>query len=443
MADATQKAKKPARAAGIWSSRKVMKDTSSSTALDESPAAAKKLSSEELEMLAAEKEVRENMRQRERWRKAAASAMAVAAAEAAAAKLDKLLIESSPEKKASLAAALAAKTGVGVVKAPIRREAPLRKPKVIVRVRPLAQSGGHSNEGEPVSKRLASWANGAVVLEDEIGTDHGSVTGIRSQTYTFAQEVLGPDAQQEAVNRAAAADLVKAVCTDGFNGLLFAYGQTGARAQSPASPEPLLSSPRSLPPPHAIFPRYIPTRVLRTTGTGKTHTIFGPQQSWRSIGHEDAGVLPRALAAMLDTITSKADSTSAILTASAMEFYMSSCLDLLEEGVVDGANGSVSSSDGAAGGASGGGGTAACHIGSDHTPIGLMSVPIDSEQACLAFMSRVRERRHTRATLMNAASDGHHGSSRSHCTTILTLRQLDRASGAVRTTKLHIIVCRL
>ena len=146
---------------------------------------------------------------------------------------------------------------------------------------------------------------------------------------------------------------------------------------------------------------------------------------------------------MLDTITSKADSTSAILTASAMEFYMSSCLDLLEEGVVDGANGSVSSSNGAAGGASGGGGTAACHIGSDHTPIGLMSVPIDSEQACLAFMSRVRERRHTRATLMNAASDGHHGSSRSHCAMILTLRQLDRASGNVRTTNLHVIVRRL
>ncbi len=38
-------------------------------------------------------------------------------------------------------------------------------------------------------------------------------------------------------------------------------------------------------------------------------------------------------------------------------FYMSSCLDLLDEG-------------------------AACTIGLDHRPLGLSSVAIDSEQAC-------------------------------------------------------------
>jgi hypothetical protein len=83
--------------------------------------------------------------------------------------------------------------------------------------------------------------------------------------------------------------------------------------------------------------------------------------------------------------------------------------------------------------------SAACAIGTDHRPLGLVSVPIENEEACLAFMRRVRERRQTRATLMNAASDGHDGSSRSHCSLILTLRQLDRASGAVLTTELHII----
>lgn len=245
-----------------------------------------------------------------------------------------------------------------------------------MRVRPLAQSGGHSNDGAPVSKRLASWDNGCVVLEDEVGLDSGSLTGVRSQKYSFAETVLGPDAKQVEVHNAAADDLVRAVCIDGFNGLLFAYGQTG---------------------------------------TGKTHTIFGPMASWKSIRHEESGILPRAVAAMLDTMRSREASTSSVLTASCLEFYMSSCLDLLDDA------------------------SAPCLIGPNHRPLGLLSVPIDNEQACVDFMARVRERRHTRATLMNAASDGHDGSSRSHCAMILTLRQLDRASATVLTTELHIM----
>lgn len=261
-------------------------------------------------------------------------------------------------------------------KSAIKRDAPLRRPKVVARVRPLAQSGGHSNDGQPVSKRLASWEHNTIVLEDEASLGTGSSTAaVRSQAYNFAQPVLGPDAQQSEVHAAAAADLVKAVCNDGFNGLLFAYGQTG---------------------------------------TGKTHTIMGPESSWKSLRHAESGILPRAVAAILDTMRSRESSTSSVLTASAMEFYMSSCLDLLDDG-------------------------AACIIGPDHRPLGLVSTPIDSEQACVGFMATVRERRHTRATLMNAASDGHDGSSRSHCAMILTLRQLDRASGAVLTTELHVI----
>jgi hypothetical protein len=131
-------------------------------------------------------------------------------------------------------------------KAPIKRAVPLRRPKVVVRVRPLAESGGHSNVGAPVSKCLTSWADGKIVLED-VGVDHGNGTGIRSQEYSFADTVLGPDAKQIEVHKAATDGLVKAVCDEGFNGLLFAYGQTG---------------------------------------TGKTHTIFGPESSWTSLRHE-------------------------------------------------------------------------------------------------------------------------------------------------------------
>jgi len=81
-----------------------------------------------------------------------------------------------------------------------------------------------------------------------------------------------------------------------------------------------------------------------------------------------------------------------------------------------------------------------CAIGADHKPVGLVQMPIECEGACVAFMQTVRERRHTRATYMNgAAPDGHEGSSRSHCAVVLTLRQLERASGAVVTTELHIM----
>lgn len=100
-----------------------------------------------------------------------------------------------------------------IAKTPIRREVPLRKPKVVVRIRPLASSGGHSNEGEPVSKRLASYGNGKIVLEDEMGVDYGGARAAHARTteYTFAQAILGPESRQAEVHEAAAAELVQAV----------------------------------------------------------------------------------------------------------------------------------------------------------------------------------------------------------------------------------------
>jgi hypothetical protein len=179
-----------------------------------------------------------------------------------------------------------------IAKTPIRREVPLRKPKVVVRIRPLASSGGHSNEGEPVSKRLASYGNGKIVLEDEMGVDYGGARAAHARTteYTFAQAILGPESRQAEVHEAAAAELVQAVCADGLNGgegynaLLFAYGQTG---------------------------------------TGKTHTIFGPEPSWTSLRHEQSGILPRAVASILDTMRARAGRISSVLSCSALEFYMS------------------------------------------------------------------------------------------------------------------------
>ena len=252
---------------------------------------------------------------------------------------------------------------------------PLRRPNVVVRVRPLAESGGHADQGKAHPKRLASWDDGTIVLEETMGVNSGCGTGIRNQSFTFAKDVLGTTAKQPQVYDAVAAKLVRSVCCDGFNGLLFAYGQTG---------------------------------------TGKTHTIFGPQPSWGSMRHEDCGILPRAVSDIFEQMRGSVKTISYTLTASALEFYMTGCLDLLDDGKP-------------------------CVIGTDHKPLGLASMPIESEEACLRFMKRVREKRHARSTRMNAASDGHEGSSRSHCSVILTLRQLTRSSASVLTTELHVM----
>ena len=261
---------------------------------------------------------------------------------------------------------------------------PLRRPNIVVRVRPLATTGGHSDEGigdslTEVCKELASWDNGAIVMEETRKSSSawgGSHTTKRAQTFTFPKHILGIEAKQDEVYDAVAAKLVRAVCCDGFNGLVFAYGQTG---------------------------------------TGKTHTIFGPERSWRSVRGEDCGILPRAVCAIFEEMRARADTTSFTLTASALEFYMTGCLDLLDEG-------------------------ARCHIGADHKPLGLVAHPIEDDSACLRFMAQVREKRHARGTMMNAAGEGGTGgSSRSHCSVILTLRQLERKSGTVRTTELHIM----
>ena len=147
---------------------------------------------------------------------------------------------------------------------------------------------------------------------DDLGT--GRTTGSsRPQVFTFAKEILGTDATQASVYVAAAGSLVKSFANDGFNVLLFAYGQTG---------------------------------------TGKTHTIFGHETSWQDIAHEQAGLFPRAVASIFEELGSRSDTTAFVLTASAMEFYMCQCTDLLDD-------------------------NRPCLIGDDHAPLGLCSVPID------------------------------------------------------------------
>ena len=116
----------------------------------------------------------------------------------------------------------------------------MRRPNVVVRVRPLAETGGHSYERGGVNQRLAAWGDDVIIIEDAVGTNHGIETGIRSESFTFTKDILGPKARQSEVYDAVAANLIPSLCSEGFSAFVFAYGQTG---------------------------------------TGKTHTIFGPLSS--------------------------------------------------------------------------------------------------------------------------------------------------------------------
>ena len=69
-------------------------------------------------------------------------------------------------------------------------------------------------------KRLAAWQDGVVTLEDRHGPEN----------YTFPEAILDTDATQEAVYAQAGERLVQSFCAplgEAYNGLLFAYGQTG------------------------------------------------------------------------------------------------------------------------------------------------------------------------------------------------------------------------
>ncbi|CAD7930257.1 unnamed protein product [Amoebophrya sp. A25] len=140
------------------------------------------------------------------------------------------------------------------------------------------------------------------------------------------------------------------------------------------------------------------------TGTGKTHTIFGPAHSRSDINHEDAGIFPRAVSKVLAFMKGR----KAVLCASAMEFYMCQCTDLMDD-------------------------NAPCVIDENHMPVGLKAVEISSKKDSVEFMANARNLRHTMSTLMNQAiikktgEADHEGSSRRNCSLILlTLATNDR-----------------
>ena len=249
---------------------------------------------------------------------------------------------------------------------------PLLRPNIHVRVRPFADEGGHCKNGERVYKELYDYGEKGVKLKDS----HGITT------YKFCKSCLGPDSKQEQVYENVASQCVSDfIKMNGYNILLFAYGQTG---------------------------------------TGKTYTIFGPEPSWNSPGdHELSGIFPRAIAQIffeMSSNQSNPNNDTFVLTASAMEFYMFDAFDLLDK-----CNSRIKLDP------------------DTGLPVGASVIEIKNPKDCIPFMKTIRETRATASTRMNSSYVGHSGSSRSHATIILTLRRRDKISDRVRTTHLSVV----
>lgn len=144
--------------------------------------------------------------------------------------------------------------------------------------------------GETVYKRLHSWSEEAktgskarVTLED----GHGQTN------YEFPEKVFGPQASQDELFEQVAQPLLEKFLDeqDPQSVFLFAYGQTG---------------------------------------TGKTHTIMGPEESWDTIRHEKWGLFPRIVDQALTTMQNRDSTHAYTFHVSAVEFYFCQGFDLLD-----------------------------------------------------------------------------------------------------------------
>jgi len=220
---------------------------------------------------------------------------------------------------------------------------------VYCRIRPIGKDG--HGMGEEVEKKLDGWTEKSVFVKDR----H------KRLEYKFPNQVLPPEASQEDTYRVVMHQAVDAWLVNATNVMLFAYGQTG---------------------------------------TGKTHTMFGPRESLSSDKpHDDWGLFPRAAHKALTTMETfykaYADTgakMSAQLRASAIEFYLGEMYDLLN-------------------------GKTPLAWMPDGAPVGKHSVEIKKVSDLAPFLDTVAANRTMSGTKMNS------GSSRSHCALILTLAE--------------------
>ena len=194
--------------------------------------------------------------------------------------------------------------------------------------------------------------------------------------YTFPTKVISPEASQEESYKSLLPPLMEkflkpplsddSKVNNAYNILLFAYGQTG---------------------------------------TGKTHSIFGPKTSLSQTENQsDWGIFPVTVSKILDYMaTVKHEGIECILTVGALDFYVGTCVDLMNNREL-------------------------VEVDEKRTPLGYKELQLSFLEELLSFLETILKARKSFGTRMNEASqeDDHDGSSRSHCALILTLRQVNK-----------------
>jgi len=234
---------------------------------------------------------------------------------------------------------------------------------LFLRIRPIDTTGasaGHSI-GEATAFKLDGWDESSVQMTDSARNTH---------VFDYATHVLAPEATQQQAYDAMMPSLIDAWLNQRNNLMVLAYGQTG---------------------------------------TGKTHTMFGPKESLASdFLHPDWGVLPRTMHACFEHIASTQGRSRCIVTASALEFYMGIGFDLLND-------------------------HAMIEVDPDGNANGHTMRVVENMQDFANFIEDLETNRTTAATKMNSSS------SRSHCCMLLTLFQLDTASREYAVTRFNLI----
>ncbi|KAJ4456170.1 putative Kinesin-II 95 kDa subunit [Paratrimastix pyriformis] len=199
--------------------------------------------------------------------------------------------------------------------------------KVVVRVRPPIREDIPPDDDFVDCTRFDSqrqdWSapQGSSALTEVLRLPPGSITIVRppyeDRQFHF-DRVLDQHANQQLCYDVVARDLVEDFLK-GFNATVMAYGQVcrpAVRARG------------------------------RRTGTGKTHTVFGSSSFWEPTesrkpvrapmddvesfwGIEDPGIIPRAVRHMFDRLEAHRHEIEFRVTASFLQIYMESILDLL------------------------------------------------------------------------------------------------------------------
>ena len=170
-------------------------------------------------------------------------------------------------------------------------------PPVFARILP-ENVGGHVDDGASVYKRLASWSD-AAVPSDAKQARVTLVDGHGETHYAFPKRVFGPSASQEELFREVARPLLRTYldADDPQSAFVFAYGQTG---------------------------------------TGKTYTLMGPEESLSEPKHDLRGLFPRIVDEVCATLEARKRNhpervAAFALSVTAVEFYFCQGFDLLDD----------------------------------------------------------------------------------------------------------------